>query len=931
MRLLVQHQSRYRYPRPAALGPHTIRLRPAQHAKARIEAYGLTVAQPCHLRWQQDPSGNHVARVTFADGVRIDSFDVKVELASRIIPAPVNPFFDFFIDDRAEHFPFTYPAETRRDLEPFLDRIGSVVRGRAAPRRLRRRAAPRRAHGAAGRRVQRGDVNKRVRYVTIREESGHLGARVDAGRGPGELPGFGGLVGRALRASLGSRQRFVSGCRPGAAHRRGMIPDAPRGGVGRDVVDLHAWAGGVPARGRPMGRASTRPAACSPARVTSPSRAPRTRQFAAPVDGTSDVPAEAVTFSMVVGRLGHEPRPTTPYEEPVWEALLAAGDAADAKLAALGVRLTMGGEPTFCARDGAHLPEWLVDALGKDKWTRGLALSPRAAGAPQPGGAGLHRAGKHYPGESLPRWALDVRRPRRRQAGVGETSPPTQGSAGASLRRRAPRGRGPGRAASGSPASSSRPSRTRCGASRKTRPTSPPASTRSTPTSTIRRIVAASPACSAAASGARWASSSPSPARASNAAGAIPRRPRSAPPAGRASAGRFGAGTSSCSPATAPSASGSRCARCAPGWSSTSRRRRPPLPIRAASRRRRRRSSAPSSPPLSPARATSRHLPTRSAPRSPSRRGTSPPVVPAARLRGRLLRPRRRGSTRCAASSPSTCCWRATLPRPRPCCAASRSRPTRACSRSTSPRPRARAPTWRSSKSAFDAAPHHGLHAEKYQVDGRMAGSGGGNHLTLGGPTPLTSPFLRRPDLLASLITFVQHHPSLSYLFTGLFVGPTSQAPRLDEARDGALYEAEIALRHAHAVTAGGAGAAAGESSAAVARGHAVPPPARRRDRQHPPRRDLHRQALRARRAVEPAGPRRAARLRDAAARADGLGADDPRAGAPGGVRGRAAPPAAGAPRADPPRSLPAPVLDVARLRGGARLPGRARAAAPGF
>src|SRR5262249_50669903 len=66
----------------------------------------------------------------------------------------------------------------------------------------------------------------------------------------------------------------------------------------------------------------------------------------------------------------------------------------------------------------------------------------------------------------------------------------------------------------------------------------------------------------------------------------------------------------------------------------------------------------------------------------------------------------------------------------------------------------------------FDAALHAGLHAEKYLLDGRQAGSGGGNHLTLGGPTPLGSPFLRDPSLLASFITFAQHHPSLAYLFS---------------------------------------------------------------------------------------------------------------------------------------------------------------------
>jgi uncharacterized protein (DUF2126 family) len=100
-------------------------------------------------------------------------------------------------------------------------------------------------------------------------------------------------------------------------------------------------------------------------------------------------------------------------------------------------------------------------------------------------------------------------------------------------------------------------------------------------------------------------------------------------------------------------------------------------------------------------------------------------------------------------------------------------------------------------ETVFEAALNAGLHSEKYLLDGRQAGSGGGNHITVGGPTPLASPFVKDPKLLASLITFAQHHPSMSYLFSGLFVGPTSQAPRIDEARHDALYEMEIALEYA--------------------------------------------------------------------------------------------------------------------------------------
>ena len=118
MRVVIQHRSRYVYPRPARLGPQLIRLRPADHARAAIERYRLEIQPEHRLDWQRDPHGNHIARVTFKTGQTVPVLDVLVELAVDI--RPINPF-DFLIDDRVKHLPFGYPDGLDAELAPYLD------------------------------------------------------------------------------------------------------------------------------------------------------------------------------------------------------------------------------------------------------------------------------------------------------------------------------------------------------------------------------------------------------------------------------------------------------------------------------------------------------------------------------------------------------------------------------------------------------------------------------------------------------------------------------------------------------------------------------------------------------------------------------------------------------------------------------------------
>ena len=305
MRLLLQHRSRYVYPRPAILGPHLVRLRPAAHARARVERYALRVTAPGEIRWQQDPAGNHVARATFP-GVRLAELEMAVELS--LDSKPVNPF-DFSLDPFAEQTPFSYGL-LANDLSPYLG-CGDAAFACGALADEFFASLPR-----AGATVplvsELGHmVHERVRYI-VREEPGVWTPEETLRQGRGSCRDSAVLLVSALR-SRGLAARFVSGYLVQLADEA-RLPDQATG-VSSDVLALHAWAEVfLPGAGW-LGVDATSGLFCGEGHV--PLACSAVPYLAAPVEGTSDVAAQGVSFEMRVERLAEaKPGPEAPQPAP---------------------------------------------------------------------------------------------------------------------------------------------------------------------------------------------------------------------------------------------------------------------------------------------------------------------------------------------------------------------------------------------------------------------------------------------------------------------------------------------------------------------------------------------------------------------------------------------------------------------------------------
>jgi uncharacterized circularly permuted ATP-grasp superfamily protein/transglutaminase-like putative cysteine protease len=289
MRVLLQHRSRYLYPRPAILGPHLIRLRPAAHARATVESYALRVTAPGEIRWQQDPAGNHVARATW-NGARLAELEVEVELSLDL--RTVNPF-DFTLDGFAEKMPFDY-GPLVNDLSPYLGcGDASFARGPRAEEffaSLPREGATVLLASEINRRVR-----ERVRYIT-REEPGIWTPEETLLQERGSCRDSAVLLVAALR-SRGLAARFVSGYLVQLADQL-SLPGAT--GVASDILALHAWAEVfLPGAGW-LGLDATSGLFCGEGHV--PLACSAVPFLAAPVDGTSDIAAESVSFEMRVER-----------------------------------------------------------------------------------------------------------------------------------------------------------------------------------------------------------------------------------------------------------------------------------------------------------------------------------------------------------------------------------------------------------------------------------------------------------------------------------------------------------------------------------------------------------------------------------------------------------------------------------------------------
>ncbi len=765
----IRHTTRYRFDRPVEVFPHVVRLRPAVHSRTPILAYSLKFRpEDPFINWQQDPFGNWLARLVYPEKVRELCFDVELIADMTVI----NPF-DFFLDESAREWPFEYGERLRRDLAPYLERAEGGPRLREWVASVDRAAMP-----TVDFLVQLNQrLSEEIAY-TIRMEPGVQTCEDTLALKRGSCRDSGWLLVQILR-HLGLAARFVSGY---LVQLTADVPalDGPSG-PSEDFTDLHAWAevyipgagwvGLDPTSGLFAGEGHI-PLACTP----EPSSA-------APITGATGVCEVEFEHVNEVSRIHEDPRVTRPYTEAVWQAIRLLGEQVDAELRAGDVRLTMGGEPTFVSIDDMESEQWNTAADGEDKRRLAERLTRKLHDAFARGGVLHYGQGKWYPGEALPRWqkACYWRRdgepiwPDARLLAnpeeEGGLAPEVAEAFIDRLRQRLAlpaesvltawedpfyhlwqEGRLPIDEAELS-------GRDLQDAGERRRLREVLAGDLNVPAGFVLPLEYSDVACA-------WQSSH------------WPLR----------------AGRLFLLPGDSPL--GYRLPLDSLPWEADPADRvpeQPPDPMAIAG-------------PLPPVRAPRADAGSQQVSRW-LRSGRVVHTALCVEVRRGLLHVFLPPVTRVEA-------WlelvellhevAAALKLPLVLEGYEPPRDHRLLKLAVTPDPGVIEVNIHPAESfealvtnterLYELARECRLATEKFMLDGRHTGTGGGNHVTLGGPAAADSPLLRRPSLLRSLLTYWQNHPSLSYLFSGLFIGPTSQAPRVDEARDDRLYELEIAF-----------------------------------------------------------------------------------------------------------------------------------------
>lgn len=785
IQVALNHKTQYRYDRTINLGPQIIRLRPAPHCRTPILSYSLKIHPVKHfINWQQDPQANYLARLVFPEPTA--KFSVEVDLVAAM--AVFNPF-DFFLEPSAENYPFVYEPALARELRPFLETEPAGPFLSAFVDRVPR----------AGMRTVDFLValNQRVcaeiGYV-IRLDPGVQSCEYTLGARTGSCRDSAWLLVQILR-QLGIAARFVSGYL--IQLKADVKPLEGPAGPSTDFTDLHAWtevylpgAGWIgldPTSGILAGEGHI-PLACTP-----------DASSAAPISGLIEPCNSDFSHEMTVRRIHETPRVTKPYTDAQWDEINALGQKVEADLIAQDVRLTIGGEPTFVSLDDPDGEEWTSRALGPEKRKLAVSLFRKLHERFAPNALLHFGQGKWYPSEPLPRWALgcywrkdgvaiwerssliadeavnygynagDARRFMEGLTRRLQVSPAFIITAFEDVffylwkERRLPMNVDPLDSKLESPIERAQMARVFEQGLGKTIGYVLP----------LRRIPTRSGTP-------RWTSQP------------------------------WFLATQQMFLIPGDSAMGYRLPLESLPWTKPEDaewdfdpdpfRTREALPAGPE-----RKSYLFDSPPFDDA-----PVPPADRPKPPEKGESAKPVSrPALCVQARegrlyvFMPPVEYVSDYLdlVAAVEDTAAY---LNMPVAIEGYAPPYDPRISVLKVTPDPGVievniqPAQCWdelvANTTALYDLARASRLSTEKFMMDGRHAGTGGGNHIVIGGATPEDSPFLRRPDILRSMIGYWQNHPSLSYLFSGLFIGPTSQHPRIDEARTDSLYEMQIAF-----------------------------------------------------------------------------------------------------------------------------------------